>query len=147
MGKDAVASLLDRSSVHEIPMQAFRHVKTTREGAALVPTVYTLTADGKQDYTFCPTSGAVVVPSYIAVRNSISEQVARAVIYELTHPDMCTFYVEKGCLICPIEGSPTHPWIEANIEQIDLPGSEWLVTTDPEDFYQTYLAHVPGARV
>ena len=147
LGEDAARALLERSTVHEIPLQAFKHVKTTREGAALVPTAYTLTADGENDFCICPADGAVGIPSYIAARTSISEQIARTVIDELVSPALCTYYVENGSLICPLEHAPVHPWVAANIQNIHLPNQDWLKTLDPEVFYRLYLASVPGSRL
>lgn len=147
LGRKETEELLTRSTVFEIPQQAFKHVTKTHDGAALVPTVYTGIADNKSDFSLVPTDGALVVPSYIAARTTVPEPVVQAVLDELLAPAVLDFYVSSGTLICPLAGAPTHPRVEREIARIQLPDPDWLARTSPEEFYGLYLSMVPGARI
>ena len=147
LGRTEAEALLARSTVREIPQQAFKHVTKTHDGAALVPTVYTGIADNESDFALVPTDGALAVPSYIAARTTVPEPVLRAVLDELLAPDILNFYISSGMLICPLADAPVHPWIESEIARIQLPDPDWLAKTSPEEFYDLYLSMVPGAGI
>jgi len=145
-GKEAARTLLERTVVGDIPVAAFQMAKRDPAAAALVPTVYACTADGQESFAICPADGACAVPSYIAVRRSIPEDIGRAIVAELTAPDFCRMFVARGRLIAASADSPQDEWVSRNCRALQLPSASFFEQVNPEEFYGLYSACVPGVK-
>ncbi len=132
--------------ISDMPIQAFQKARLGIHPLALVPTIYALRADEISRFAICPSDGAVAVPSYICARRSVSEKTARAVVAELTSPEICAFYVRNGDLICCVGGSDRQMWMSENGYGLQAPDEQWLLETAPEDFYDFYCGRIAGAR-
>ncbi len=143
-GLDAARSLFRQATVTGMPVQAFQLAKTGVKPLALVPSLFAATTnEGK---AFAPSDGAVAVPSYICVRNTVSEEDARKVIDLLFAPEFLSFFVEKGNLISPLSGSPVQLWMEKQGSQLQISTTKWLQETQPEEFYRFYCEMIPSAE-
>ncbi|MDR0500596.1 MAG: hypothetical protein LBG97_05050 [Coriobacteriales bacterium] len=145
-GRDVTLDFLKRSTVGEIPVVAFNAAKRDAKSAALVPTAFALTADNKKSFAFCPTDGTPVVPSYIAVRQTIPEDVARLVVQGLMSDRFLQMFVNAGRLICWRENSPKDAWVDANCKALQVPSAEFFANVSAEEFYELYCSAVPGAK-
>ncbi|MGL5434862.1 MAG: ABC transporter substrate-binding protein [Lachnospiraceae bacterium] len=137
-GEDAAASLLTSSQITDMPIQAFHQVRMNKADLALVPSIYALRADEQTTSVFCPSDGAVAIPSYICVRNTIDEYTAKAVISRLTAPEICNFYVQNGNLISCAEGTQENTWLRGHNVSLQLPSWEFIRELDPVLFYKLY---------
>jgi hypothetical protein len=146
-GKEAARAFLRRSTVGSIPVAAFQTARRDPAAAALVPTVYALTADEEQRFALCPTDGAVAVPSYIAVRRSLPEDVARAVVEEFMSSGFCEMFVKRGRLITTREDSPRDAWVAEHCRTLLLPRPQFFEQVNPEEFYALYASCVPGVNL
>lgn len=142
-GLDAARSLFRQAAVTGMPVQAFQLAKTKAKPLALVPSLFAVnTTEGK---AFCPSDGAVAVPSYICVRNTVSEDNAKKVLDLLFSKEFLTFFVEKGNLISPLAGSPIQRWMERHGSKLQITSRKWLKDTRPEEFYRFYCEMIPSA--
>lgn len=145
-GKEAALQMVTDGIITEMPVQAFQKVRTGECNVAIVPTLYALRADERNYFARCPKDGTVALPSYICARNSIPKEAAQAVIRELTAPDFCNFFVKSGDLICGVEGTAVHPWLETQEAVFLFPDKEWFMKVVPEEFYSFYCKAIPDAH-
>ncbi len=143
-GLDAAKLLFSQATVTGMPVQSFQLAKTGAKPLALVPSLFAVnTTEGK---AFCPSDGAVAIPSYICVRNTVCEADARMVLDMLFSQEFLSFFVEKGNLISPLAGSPTQPWMEKRGSRLQITTGQWLMETPPKDFYRFYCEMIPAAE-
>jgi hypothetical protein len=143
-GKTAARALLERTTVGDIPVTAFQMARRDPSAAALVPTVYALTADFEQSFALCPTDGAPVVPSYIAVRRSIPEAVGRAIVEEFMSPEFYALFVRQGRLIATRKNSPRDEWVTKHCRALQLPSTRFFEQVSPQEFSDLYSSCVVG---
>lgn len=142
-GRDMASTLFRRAVVTGMPVQSFQLAKTDAVPLALVPSLFAVnTTEG---IAFCPNDGAVAVPSYICVRNSIGRETASKVLDLLFEPAFLRFFVEQGNLISALKGSPPQPWMERRGSKLQITTPKWLDETHPQDFYRFYCEHIPAA--
>jgi hypothetical protein len=136
-GIEAVKRLLGHAKVTPMPVQAFNLAKTRKVSLALVPSLFAMNSiDGQ---AFCPIDGAVAVPSYIGIRNTVTQADAKAVMDELLNPELLSFFVQKGNLICPIAGSEQQRWMIDQGSRLQITSQQWLSETTPQKFYDIYF--------
>ncbi|MDR2109368.1 MAG: ABC transporter substrate-binding protein [Coriobacteriales bacterium] len=147
LGRDAACALLQRCEVAEIPVVAFQAARRETHSAALVPTAFALTADGRKSHAICPSDGAPVVPSYIAARKSLPEVVARRIVEGLTSERFLEMFVNAGRLIAWKANSPKDEWVATQCSRLQLPRPDFFAQVSPEEFYQLYCSAIPSARM
>lgn len=143
-GEELVHVLLKNSVVTGMPIQAFNRVRTGQSPLALVPSVYALRADGQETRIFCPSDGAVAVPSYLCARASADLSAAAAVIKALRAPKISRFFVESGNLVSCAPDSPDEPWLRSVHGRLRLPSMEFLEKLAPERFEEVYGRYHPS---
>ncbi len=143
-GKQNVTELLCNAHVTSMPIEAFAKVQKGGSEVALVPSVYALRADGKNSFLKTPKEGVFLTPSYICARNSISREVAKAVISRIAGKELCEFYVEAGDLIvfpdcCKVKSKQEN----GRYCTID---KGFFKNTSAEQFYAFYKAYIQSAQ-
>lgn len=144
-GQETAERLLENATVTDMPIQAFGQVRTGASEVALVPTLYALRADGQTLHARCPADGAVLIPSYIAALRGIAEAVARRVVEAIVQPEITSFFVQGGDLLCYLAGSAEHAWMGMQQQRFQCPSGEWLAEMPPERFYAAYKRIFPQA--
>lgn len=142
-GVDAAASLLSSHLIYDMPIQAFHQVRTKQADIALVPSIYALRADEQTTTVFCPADGVVAIPSYISVRKTVKEDLAKRIVTLLTALDICSFYVQNGNLISCPENTPVNTWLTEQQAKVQVPSWSFLQQLDPVEFYDFYHKHLP----
>ncbi|MGH0052234.1 MAG: hypothetical protein ACQ5SW_02450, partial [Sphaerochaetaceae bacterium] len=143
-GLETAINLLSHAKITGMPVQAYQLARTRQIPLALVPLLFA--SANKEGMIFCPSDGAVCVPSYICVRNSISEETAKTVLDALLAPEFLSALVQQGKLISSLEGSPVLSWMEDQGTGLQIASQQWLSSTAAQDFYSVYCAHIATAK-
>ncbi len=133
-GKEKAAEALKSASVTAMPINAFQRVKTGVSRCALVPAVFALSDSSAR--TFLPAEGSVLIPSYAAVRNTISPSTAEKVISAIFSPSFLDMYEERGKMLISTREIPG--WFEKLGGRMTLPSGEFLSSLKGEEFYALY---------
>lgn len=144
-GEDAARTLLANATVTDMPIQAFGRARNGQSDVALTPTLYALRADEQTLFARCPTDGAALIPSYICALDKADEAAVRRVVQALTAPDILSYFVSGGDLLCHLEGSPDHAWMQQQPQRFTYPSGEWVAQLSPEAFYALYKSYLPQA--
>jgi len=144
-GKEKAISLLNNSMVLDMPIQGMQAVKTKLADVAFLPSVYALRADMQNNFSFVPNDGCIVLPSFVAIRKSITEEIAQNILLKILTVDFCKYFVDNADLISLIEGTPDNRSIELQQAQLLYPSRDWLVDLSPEEFYDIYCKLIPKA--
>ncbi len=144
-GKEKAEELLRNASVLPMPIAAFQRTRLGQSHIGIIPSIFALSDDSFCSYI--PEEGAIAVPSYIAVRKTISEEAAMKVVMALNSIDILSMYVEKGKMITAYKKSPEANWFERVNGSLALPSAEFLSRLDPEEFYSLYSKYIPCAKV
>ncbi|MDO4591134.1 MAG: hypothetical protein Q4B35_07080 [Slackia sp.] len=142
-GEEEARSLLQRSSVTAMPIEAFHRARTGQADIALVPSVYALRADGTSRVHSRLAEGPILLPTYFCARRSIDEETARAVLEEVMNEELLEFYARNGDLIAAsadvrAESSQEHAARVLSYDQDFARGLEGR-------FYDAYCARLPHA--
>lgn len=135
-GKEAAEHVLRNSIVEDMPIGAFRQVKTGKVQTALVPSIYALRADNAETFMQIPQEGPLLIPSYLCVRNSIEKEVAVTVVNHMICQKLCEFYATKGDLI--VYPDFDVPPSQHESEIYFAVESRWLEQLSPQEFYDLY---------
>lgn len=135
-GKEAAEHVLRNSIVEDMPIGAFRQVKTGKVQTALVPSIYALRADNTETFMQIPQEGPLLIPSYLCVRNSIEKEVAVTVVNHMICQKLCEFYATKGDLI--VYPDFDVPPSQHESEIYFAVESRWLEQLSPQEFYDLY---------
>ena len=73
-GVEAAEAFLANAVVTSMPAQAFQKVNKGEVMAAIVPTIFAKRAGINNLQSYWPEEGAIAIPSYVAVKNSISSE-------------------------------------------------------------------------
>lgn len=135
-GRKKAEEALRKAAVTAMPINAFQRVKTGVSRCALVPAVFALSDSSA--HTFLPMEGSVLIPSYAAVRNTISLSTAEKVLSALFSPSFLDMYEERGKMLISTREVPG--WFKELGGRTILPSEEFLSTLRGEDFYALYRA-------
>lgn len=89
-----------------MPAQAFHHMMTGHTDVAIVPTIFALRQGAHQLHMIWPAEGAIAIPSYIAVRNTVPQAIRHQFFEAFTGPDLQQLLVVQGDVLA------THPRIQ-----------------------------------
>lgn len=143
-GKHAADAFLSNCHIADMPIGAFQSVRQGAASTALVPSLYALRADNSETFLRIPEEGPLLIPSYLAVRNSIPESIARSVVSKLLSDELCSFYATSGDLLLHIDGA--HGYSRQSFTHYTAPSAEWLSSVTPEEFYALYREKLPTAK-
>ncbi len=135
-GREKAEEALRKAAVTAMPINAFQRVKTGQSRCALVPAVFALSDFSA--HTFLPSEGSVLIPSYAAVRNTITPSTAEKVISALFSSSFLDMYEERGKMLISTRDNPR--WFTDLGGRTILPSEEFLSTLRGEDFYALYRA-------
>ncbi len=133
-GREKAEEALKTASVTPMPINAFQRVKTGQSRCALVPAVFSLSDPSA--CTFLPAEGSVLIPSYAAVRNTVTPSTAEKVISALFSPSFLDMYEERGKMLISTREIPG--WFMDLGGRTTLPSGEFLSSLKGEDFYALY---------
>ncbi len=95
-GDAFMESFNGNADVFEMPVQAFQAVQKGRVPVSIVPTLFAMRADDTELAVIYPKEGAVTVPSFLAVRDTVSMELAKDLIEAIFPAGFCDFYAENG---------------------------------------------------
>lgn len=144
-GRERAEAFLQKCSITDMPIGAFRQVQTGQQNTALVPSIYAMRADGISRHMCIPKEGPILIPSFLCARKSIPEWAARRVTELLLDRKLCEFYETNGNLIVYPEHAPKKTWEE--MKRFFTPSKDWFHQVAPEEFYEPYMRLVPGAKI
>ncbi|MGN1333180.1 MAG: hypothetical protein ACI4V0_10480 [Lachnospiraceae bacterium] len=144
-GKTAAVSFLENCQTADMPIGAYGMVRQKKATTALVPSLYALRANGQDSFLEIPSEGPMLLPSFLAARNTLSQEVAQIVANGILSPELCEFYAKNGDLIMHIEGFSGHSRQEASC--YFTPSASWLSTLDPREFDDLYRKKLPQAKL
>jgi hypothetical protein len=92
--------------IFEMPVEAFNAVRKGEVPVAIVPTIFAMRADGEELVPLYPKEGAASVPCFAAVKNTITEDTAKAVLEAIFTREVNSFYTSSGNLQICLENAP-----------------------------------------
>lgn len=143
-GKEEAEKLLQNSVIGAMPIVAFSNVKKSIAQTALVPSIYAMRADQETEFLQVPKEGALIIPSFICARTTISYEHAIRIIESIVCEELCDFYVENGNLISFSRNATKES--KYRREEYFTANSEFLQELSGDEFYQTYKMHIPYAH-
>ncbi|MFI3250289.1 MAG: hypothetical protein R3Y07_04940 [Eubacteriales bacterium] len=145
-GEEITRELLQNSSIFDMPIASFQSVRTGENTTALVPTLYAQRQDGETTHMTTLAEGTFLLPSFFACRQSVSQEIGKAVMAEILTPEFCEFYAQQGSLlICPEIKTTTR--LEEDFEDFAVLSQSFLDGLDNQKFYELYTDFIPTARV
>ncbi|MGN0307725.1 MAG: hypothetical protein ACI4DN_05865 [Lachnospiraceae bacterium] len=144
-GKASAASFLERCQAADMPIGAYGLVRHKKATTALVPSLYALRANGEDSFLEQPLEGPMLLPSFLAARNTLTPELAQRVTEGILSPQLCDFYAQNGDLIMHIEGSALRSRQESACYL--TPSATWLSGLDPREFDALYQEKLPQARL
>ena len=142
-GKAAAEQLLRSSLVREMPIDAFRAAQKGEARCALVPSLYSLRADGEESRMCRLSEGALLIPSYVCARKTIPEETAYTVLDTIISSAFADFYAANGDLLVFPDVTGLHSRQEGG--RIFVPDADWLASYEPKEFYELYCSCLPSA--
>lgn len=143
-GKEEAEKLLENSVIGAMPIVAFSNVKKSLAKTALVPSIYAMRADQVSEFLQVPKEGALLIPSFVCARNTISYENAITVIQEIVCEELCDFYVESGNLIS-FSRNATKESVYRK-EEYFTASNAFLQELSEEEFYKMYKKYIPYAH-
>lgn len=140
-GKDEAEALMESATITPMPIGAFQSTRNGMSDVALIPSLFALS-----DSSFVSSplkEGIPGIPSYFAVRNTISEDIAKKLIERLNKDDFISFYEEKGKLLMASREKPS--WFKSMNSDLLFLSESFISHLDPEEFYDTYCHYIPSA--
>lgn len=95
-GKDFTDLFMENATILDMPVQSLQSVQKGLSPAAITPSIFAFRADETLLSLRYPKEGALTVPSFIAVKNTLSPQLAGWILSKLFTIDFCNFFAENG---------------------------------------------------
>lgn len=146
-GKEYAEKMLKNSKILDMPIQAFHQLKTQSSDYALIPTIYALRANNQMIASTCTVEGAVALPSFICIRNSIDIEVGLEVLNSILTEDFCNFFVSNANIYSCIEGTKEDEWFNNFENKFLYPSQEFFSSVSGDEFYDLYKANIEKAKV
>lgn len=144
-GPEVTDDLLRNSAIFDMPIASFQSVRTGENTTALVPALYAQRGDGQSTHMTTLAEGAFLLPSFFACRQSVPEELGKALLNQIFTPEICQFYGQQGSLVvCP--DLETTPKIEETFDKFAVLSQGFLETLDTQKFYEQYTRCLPSAR-
>ncbi len=140
-GKDEAKELMRCATITPMPIGAFQNTRNGSSDVALIPSLFALS-----DPSFISSplkEGIPCIPSYFAIRNTISEEVAKKLIERLNGADFIHLYEEKGKLLMANREKPS--WFRSLNTELLFLSESFISDLDPKEFYETYCLYIPSA--
>lgn len=146
-GKEYAEKMLKNSKILDMPIQAFHELKTKSSDYALIPTIYALSANDQMIKSTCPLEGAIALPSFICMRNSIDLEIGLEVLNSILTEDFCNFFVSNANIYSCIEGTRDGEWFNNFENKFLYPSQEFFHSVSTHEFYALYKANIEKAKV
>lgn len=140
-GKEEAKELMRCATITPMPIGAFQNTRNGTSDVALIPSLFALS-----DPSFISSplkEGIPCIPSYFAIRNTISENVAKKLIERLNGGDFIRLYEEQGKLLMAGRDKPS--WFRSLNSDLLFLSEAFLSSLDPKEFYETYCYYIPSA--
>ena len=144
-GKEAAGRFLENCQTTDMPIGAYGLIRQKKATTALVPSLYALRADEQNTFMVQPMEGPMLLPSFLAARNTLAPDIARRIIEGILTPELCEFYAKNGDLIMHVEGS--HRSSRQESSHYFTPSASWLSALAPCAFDSLYQEKLPQAKL
>lgn len=134
-GEKTVEKFLSDATITSMPAQAFQQVMTGQVEVAIVPTIFALRKGVNGIKAIWPKEGAIAIPSYVACKNSVSEEDFSLFVDNILGKEFQLQLKNAGDII------PSHPELSIpsfameNDCKLLYPEWEFFKTFDHEEFY------------
>lgn len=95
-GKEFTDLFLENAAILDMPVQSLLSVQKGLTPAAITPSIFAFRADETLLSLRYPKEGALTVPSFIAVKNTLSADLAGYILSKLFTVDFCNYFAEQG---------------------------------------------------
>lgn len=95
-GKDFTNLFMENAVILDMPVQALQSVQKGLCPAAITPSLFAFRADDTLLSLRYPKEGALTVPSFIAVKNTLPISLAEWILSKLFTIEFCNFFAESG---------------------------------------------------
>ncbi|MCR4955538.1 MAG: hypothetical protein K6A30_02520 [Lachnospiraceae bacterium] len=145
-GKEKASDFLSHSQICDMPIQGMQAVRTNAANLALIPSIYALRADMKNEFAFSLTEGNIVLPSFVAARNSLTETEAKTILNTILSPEFCNYFVTNGDLISCMDFAEENRFDSISKSTYLYPDNQWFYKVSPAEFYTSYCEIIPRAK-
>jgi hypothetical protein len=95
-GKEFTDLFMENATIFDMPVQSLQSVQKGLIPAAITPSIFASRADETLLSLRYPKEGALTVPSFIAVKNTLPPELAGWILSELFTVDFCNYFAEHG---------------------------------------------------
>ncbi|GLC80112.1 hypothetical protein [Lacrimispora brassicae] len=95
-GKEFTDLFMENATILDMPVQSLQSVQKGLNPAAITPSIFAFRADETLLSLRYPKEGALTVPSFIAVKNTLSPDLAEWILSKLFTVDFCNYFAENG---------------------------------------------------
>ncbi|MDR0924664.1 MAG: ABC transporter substrate-binding protein [Hungatella sp.] len=95
-GKEFTDLFMENATIFDMPVQSLQSVQKGLSPAAITPSIFAFRADETLLSLRYPKEGALTVPSFIAVKNTLSTDLAGWILSKLFTVDFCNYFAEYG---------------------------------------------------
>lgn len=97
-GEEFTERFMTTATVCEMPVQSLNSVQKGLVPVSLTPSIFALRADN-QTLTFqYPAEGAIAVPSFVAAKKSLGQELAKTILSALLTIDFCNYFAVNGAI-------------------------------------------------
>lgn len=97
-GKEFTERFMTTATVCEMPVQSLNSVQKGLVPASLTPSIFALRADNQALTLQYPAEGALTVPSFVAAKKSLGQEVAKTILSALLTIDFCNYFAANGAI-------------------------------------------------
>ncbi len=95
-GKEFTDLFMENATILDMPVQSLQSVQKGILPAAITPSIFAFRADETLLSLRYPKEGALTVPSFIAVKNTLPPDLAGWILSKLFTADFCNYFAEYG---------------------------------------------------
>ncbi|WP_312442505.1 hypothetical protein [Lacrimispora sp.] len=95
-GKEFTDLFMENATIMDMPVQSLQSVQKGILPAAITPSIFAFRADETLLSLRYPKEGALTVPSFIAVKNTLPPDLAGWILSKLFTADFCNYFAEYG---------------------------------------------------
>ncbi len=97
-GKEFTDLFMETATILDMPVQSLQSVQKGLCPAAITPSIFAFRADETLLTLRYPKEGALTVPSFIAVKNTLSSDLAGLILSKLFTVDFCNYFADHGAI-------------------------------------------------
>lgn len=146
-GVEAAEDVLNKCTIYDLPIQAFNAARKGQVDYSLVPSIYSLRADGVNSFSGTSTEGPALLPSYFCARESVDEDVAKIILEKIFTHELMEFYASSGDLIICLDDLARQTSSQEYASDFMTISQSFIDDLDVAEFYRLYKKYLPSAEV